>query len=399
MIGTADIGGKRGPITWASNMVRQKSRRVFIGATGLTARAPRQTPAPGSPDPFMAAAFKVDRVANWSAWKTNPDDYLVKNYDAVRILCHTEGRHQGINQKAERFTEPNRGWTVKMELDRAKALGLGVHLCLDFYHGSGRADDDGSHTGPGRYHYTWAEGGMRDAINDCFSWMPGHVVSFCVGNEPRDVAWLANQYDQFWMSHARAKCKARGIPLVGYDGNFLGPMFAKWCDWIDVHAIGSTGGKAGKKIRDARRLGRPVVMFEFSAAKIEQYHSELLAGLNEGPLSMGAFPNSPEFEHEGFVEWNINKPHAQFGHTYRGGITRPGGDWSKVLGSGPTDPPVDPPPPIDPPPPPPGNAPNQTVLDARWVRERIVKKGECMGENRQANCIERLDAIIERESA
>lgn len=370
----------RGTTLVSSRRKRREGFSRWLAGRGMRARGlVRLTPiAPPSVAPVVVlgaaeTAFVVDRVANWSAWKTSPDTYIQSNYDSVRILCHIDNTQQGIDQPSERFTESNQGWTVRMEMDRAAALGLNVHLVLDFYYGSGRNDNEGTGTGPGRYHYSWAEGGMQRAIDDCFRWMPTHVISFTVGNEPSDVQWLAEQYDKYWMSHARSKCKQRGIPLIGWDGDHLGPMSAKWCNEINVHSVNSQDGRAAQKIKDARRLGLPVGMMEFASRHMSQYRAELSGALAERPFRMGGFPNSPEFKQRDTVYWNFNT-RSQFGHTYEGGVTPPGTDWSSELGSGDAPPPSPPPPDPQPPPPDkqeiPVSVARQCIKDAENIQKR-----------------------------
>jgi len=311
------------------------------------------------------------RVANWSVWDGAIESYVRDNYDSVRILGHVDDPEPGA--KSERFTEPNRGWSVLAEIERAQDLGLGYHFCLDIYLGNGRTEAGGSATGPGKYHHTWTEGGVARALDRVFAWLPKKgLLSFCLINEMADKQWLADFYLKHWAAKVKAKCKQNGIPMVGYDGEFLGPMFKKVADVIDVHGIASENSKAAGKIKAARRLGLPVWILEFSGKSTGVHRGELQRALGElrDGEAIGAFPGSTEFPRRGSVDWN-GKNHPTFNHCWQGGTTDPGEDWQDLLGDGDSSPPIDPPDPPIPPDPPPGPDPGD---DVDLGRARIQNK-------------------------
>lgn len=342
-----------------------------------------------------------ERSGNWSFHDPANAEFIAGNYDRLRALSHIDS--PALGSRAERFTEPNQGWSVQQELDRAIALGMGIDFCGDMYYGNGRQEDGGSATLLGKYHYSHAEGGVNQALDSWNANLPWkHIRSFCFPNEMEDKKWLADHFERYWAQKIRSICRQRGVPFVGYDGEHLGPMFKRvGADVLDVHGIGSSGHRAAQKIKSARRHGLPVWMLEFSGANANVYRSELEAVLNElkpGEV-VGAFPGSSTFPNRNNVQWN-GKGHYQFNHWYRGGITDPGLIWQELLGTGDKiPPPIEPPdPPIVPP------DPDEEISmedaqkaaeDAQWIRDKVMRRtGKEMREGESENAQARCDDII-----
>ncbi len=349
----------------------------------------------------------TDSVLNWGSGLLDPRlrDYIRDNFSSVRVQVHTTEPRP--DSKAELYTAPNSGATVWDLLEAARALGLKVHLCLDFHHGNGRQEAGGSPTLAGRYHtnsegrYWIAEGGMRDALDRLFEWMPDHVESLQIANEPKeDAAWLADWMGRnAWPYAAQLRDrKRRSLKLIGHWGDSgWAEVSAKWCDGLDVHAIRSRAGRAAEKVRDARSSGLPVYLFELTAERPEDTASEIEAAIRAGAVAVGGFLGDLEnFPDAGRVRWNF-RDHPTFNCFSNHGPTPVGRAWDEIFGNeGPRPDPVPVPPPDPDPSPEPPPAPSPPAT-CNCERARI-QNAKALGALR-AGRIKVAQAILERQAA
>lgn len=367
----------------------------------------------------------MELVLNWGNQILLDPDYrgfIQDNFTDFRFYVSISNPNK--TSPATYYTEANDGAKVNGILDAAQDLGLGLHGVLCYMRGTGlplgtddspathcnfkttkyhvaRQDDTGV-IDPSKDWRPWLyHGGAQSAITKMFSWAPP-MKTIQIPNENPEKGWLAKAHRDNIYPHLvktrnqrQPKCKILGHPGdEGWD-----ELIDDFCDGVNVHAVNSINGRGAEKVRDAKRRfrGKPVYCQEFAAKNLGDFERELELLKAEDPVSIGSFLGGPQF-HMTRSDWN-NGNRSAFVLLGSGGVTTCGKAWSKVLaggGTSPPDPPTEPPipPPIEPPPPSNGN----TVADAKWVRQRVDKHGECMGTNRRLNCLERLDAIIERES-
>lgn len=320
---------------------------------------------------------------NWGSGVLDPSirDWHRANYRWVRRLVHVGHPEEGIvggrpTDKAEMFICPNRGATIDDLYDAANDNGQGVHDCLDFHLGNGRDEDGGSLTELGKYHHGSVEGGGRKAIDSWFRHAPRNIKSLQIGNEIPDKLWMANHMaENIWPYLVSKRNRERpNLILVGHGGEFLGPMSAEFADALDVHSVKSVGGLAAAKVREAKRFGLPVYLFEFAAANLNQTQAELELAIAAGPELIGGFSGNPvDFKSATTARWNF-KNHPLFVARWKGGVSKVGEQWAaafEIDNGEPIDPPIDPPP-IEPPPVEPPPDPGDEV-DLGRVRVQNVK--------------------------